>query len=317
MSDPQQLLLVELALAGDGAAPSEFRILGAGENPTRKGLVLFDDRAAEKVIAEFTDGGVDLPIDLEHAMANPAARVDEKFAAGWFRPDVRDGELWASSVHWTARGKAAVESKEWRYTSLWGEFELDESKKRMRLLRLRNVALVNTPATKGTRSLVMGEGKETDMTHPFMVALGVADEAEGMKKIRDLETVFSEASEVCGSKSTDEIRGGLRALKLRAEKVAQLEAKLSEVEARAEGDKRDALIAKLSEDGKLPPALHDWARTLPLPALVAFGEKAPALVATEGPKPAKADGGFAGSKAFSMAGLTEEDFKAAKADGVV
>ncbi len=318
------IFLAEIALAGDGVAPTAFRILAAGENRTRRAgvesTVVFDERAAERVLAEYRDGGVDLPIDLEHAMASPTARVDEKFAAGWFRPGVRDGELWAEDVQWTPRGKAAVESKEWRYTSLWGESEIDESKKRVRLVRLRNVALVNTPATKGTRSLVMGEGEETTMSNPIMLALGVADEAEGVKKVRDLETVFSEAAEVCGSKSTDEIRGGLRALKLRAEKATELEAKLAEAAAKAETEKRDALIVKLSEEGKLPPALHDWARTLPLPALVAFGEKAPTLVTKEPVKPATTDavGPTWLSEAKTLSGLPEEQFAAAaKAAGVI
>ena len=138
-----------------GRAPTEFRILPKGTTTTTKGVVLFDDEAARRVLEAFRSHGVPmLPFDFEHAMANPETPPSEKVAAGWFKPEVRNGELWASAIEWTERGRKGVESKEFRFPSLWGFIDAATR----RLMRLINVGLVNRPATSGQLPLVAGEG---------------------------------------------------------------------------------------------------------------------------------------------------------------
>lgn len=281
MIDP--ILLGELALSSTGA-PSEFLILKRGENPTRKGIVVFDDDAAASVMTEYERGGVLLPLDFDHAMASEASRVEDRFAAGWFQPEVRNGDLWAV-VEWTERGKAAVESKEWRYTSLFGDIE-PLSKGKARLKRLRNVALVNLPATLNTLPLVAHEGQpkdremaDTDKSRsPIVVTLGARDEAEAIEKVTTLQTTLSDvASTLKVEAKPDVVKGAIQALALKADKADKLQAQLNELAAKAEADKKAGLIAKLSEDGKLPPSLHDWAKTQSIESLTAFGEHAPVL----------------------------------------
>lgn len=287
MIDP--ILLGELALSSTGA-PSEFLILRRGENPTRKGILVFDDDAAASVMSEYEKGGVLLPLDFDHAMASEASRVEDRFAAGWFQPEIRNGDLWAV-VEWTERGKAAVESKEWRYTSLFGDIE-PLGKGKARLKRLRNVALVNLPATLNTLPLVAHEGStkdnemaDTDKTpaagasrSPIVVTLGARDEAEAIEKVATLQTTLSDvAGALKVEAKPDVIKGAIQALALKAETADKLQAQLNELTAKAEADKKAGLIAKLSEDGKLPPALHEWAKSQSIESLTAFGEHAPVL----------------------------------------
>lgn len=288
----ERILLAELDLSS-GVAPSEFRILSRGENPTRKGVVVFDEPAAESVMQEFELGGVDLPLDFDHAMADPTTRPQDRAAAGWFRPSIRNGELWATELSWTPKGREAVESKEFRYTSLWGDVEPVGNGDARRLRRLRNVALTNTPATLRTLPLVAHEDvhpnqgmknmSDTDKARsPLVVTLGARDEAEAIEKVTLIQSTLSDVAGVLEVEAKpDLVKGAIRALKLQADKGKAAEAQLSELKTKIDADKKDALIAKLSDEGKLPPALHEWARTQSIESLTAFGEKAPAVVSTK------------------------------------
>lgn len=304
-----ELFSLDVELAGD-EAPTEFRILGAGTNATRKGELMFDEAAAASVLADYEAGGVDLPLDYDHAMADPSARPSDRIAAGWFRPEVRDGELWAADVKWTPRGKAAVEAKEYRYTSLWGDVELTDKKaKRMRLVRLRNVALTNTPATIATLPLVASEKDtgERPMNEKIFGLLEVADESSAVEKINLQFATLSDASEVLGV-SVDAIGAAVRALKLRAEAGDAAVLELSELRAKAEASAKDALIYRLSEEGRLPPALHDWARSQTIASLETFGSHAPIVVEHNVAPVAPASG--------ARVELTEEEKAVAKALGL-
>lgn len=264
-------------LDGD-AAPTEFRILVAGDNPTRKGLLVFDDAAAQSVSSEYEAGGVELPLDYDHAMADPMARPAERIAAGWFKPEIRGGELWAADVRWTPKGKAAVEAREYRYTSLWGDVEpLDKKGSKMRLTRLRNVALTNTPATIGTLPLVASEVRGDQMSNLVLSFLEVSDESEAIEKIKATSAILADAAGALNV-PVEAIGAAVRALVLRAEAGDAAVAELSAVRAREAEAKRDALIAQLSEAGQLPPALHSWARTQSIESLETFGAHAPKIV---------------------------------------
>jgi len=296
-------------LDGD-AAPTEFRILVAGDNPTRKGLLVFDDSAAQSVSSEYEAGGVELPLDYDHAMADPMARPAERIAAGWFRPEIRGGELWASDVRWTPKGKAAVEAREYRYTSLWGDVEpLDKKGSKMRLTRLRNVALTNTPATIGTLPLVASEVRGDQMSNLVLSFLEVSDESEAIEKIKATSAILADAASTLNVPA-EAIGAAVRALVLRAEAGDAAVAELSAVRAREAEAKRDALIAQLSEAGQLPPALHSWARTQSIESLETFGAHAPRIVETKAAPVAVVP------PSGPSVALTEEEKSVAKALGL-
>lgn len=133
------------------APPTEFRIFTAGKVETTKGTFLFDVQAAAAVMADYEAHGIELMIDYDHAslaglVLDPAQAGK---AAGWFTPEVRAGELWATNVRWTPAAAHALSNIEWRYMS--PAFDVDESG---RIVALCNVALTNLPATHNLDALV-------------------------------------------------------------------------------------------------------------------------------------------------------------------
>jgi len=142
--------MVDLYITGSGErkAPTEFRIFRAGINKSDKGEFLFDEEAAASVMAAFAQKGVDVSIDYDH-QALRAGEVKAP-AAGWCSLEVRDGELWACNVRWTAQAAAHLEAAEYRYFSPL--FSFDDKTGRVR--HVINSALTNTPALHQIDALV-------------------------------------------------------------------------------------------------------------------------------------------------------------------
>jgi phage I-like protein len=144
---------IELRTRDGSPLPTEFRIFRAGSNPSTKGPDVFDAEAARLVMAEYRKQGVDLPIDLEHNSIDrevKARRSDATDAMGWFKLEMRGGDLWAVNVRWTAEGERRLRAKSQRYIS--PAFMAD--KKTRRVVELVNCALVAQPATHNARELV-------------------------------------------------------------------------------------------------------------------------------------------------------------------
>ncbi len=139
--------------AAGGALPAEFRIFKAGVNQTTKGDLVFDDKAAAAVMAQYAREGVDLIVDLNHDSVEPAAlaaRSDASDARGWFQLELRAGELWAVNVRWTPDGARRLSEKTQRYISPVSTYE-EETR---RVCSLLNVAMCAMPATLGAVPLV-------------------------------------------------------------------------------------------------------------------------------------------------------------------
>lgn len=142
----------ELAAAADGSLPTEFRIFKYGVNETAKGSCLFDEEAAAAVMARYAKEGHDLMLDLEHHWSenSATARADAADARGWFKLELRNGELWGVDLKLTPDGVRRLTEKTQRYTSpLFLERKADS-----RVVRIVNVALVANPATFGAEPLV-------------------------------------------------------------------------------------------------------------------------------------------------------------------
>src|SRR4051812_35017161 len=108
---------VMLSLAVGDAPPSEFRIFKAGWNPTMLGPLLFDALAAKTVMDAFSKHAADGMIDLEHLSLDAKSPNFDPDARGWYRLELRNGELWAVVLSWTDDGTARITEKRQRYTS--------------------------------------------------------------------------------------------------------------------------------------------------------------------------------------------------------
>jgi phage I-like protein len=145
-------------LEGDAKSPpKEFRVLRLGWNETTKGRFLFDDQAAELVMRAYASRGLDkIQVDYEHqsSVAPPGGGPAEKPAAGWFKPEVRNGELWAVDLSWTKKAAQMIApdegAPEYRYFSPILFF--DEESRRVKAVK--NLALTNDPAMNGIEAIV-------------------------------------------------------------------------------------------------------------------------------------------------------------------
>ncbi len=136
------LTLVDLFDAGAAKTPpTEFRIFKRGVNSSMKGDFLFDDQAAEMVMASYRERGIDVTIDYDHHTLATQDGV-QAISAGWLALEVRDGDLWACNVRWTDRAKGYLQAGEYRYFSPLFNSDMQTG----RVEQILDVALTNTPA---------------------------------------------------------------------------------------------------------------------------------------------------------------------------
>jgi phage I-like protein len=295
-----------------GEPPTNFQILGAGVTATTKRDVLFDDEARAAVSSAFMSHGMDrLPIDFDHGMLSPLKSADSSAAAGWFVPMVHSasGALMATDVQWTPRAAQMLRDREFRFFSPALRIENSTG----RVTKLINVALTNLPATKDQMPLVANDKEppkhsgelEHNMQKLFKL-IGANDEGEAMVIASEWNRT---GEQILTLTSTKTLADALAAIEANAKLPAEVK-RLSDVIAdrdKADADRdRDALIVTLSEDGKLPPALHEWAKTQSVESLTAFGEGAP-VINEENHEQKAAD---------KSPQLTDEDKHIAKVTGV-
>jgi hypothetical protein len=82
-----------------------------------------------------------------------------------------------------------------------------------------------------------------------------------------------------GTHTRTQALGVIEGWRLAAQSVPVLQRRIEELEGVAKGDERKALIAKLSAEKKLTPAMRGWAQTVELGALQAFSSVASPITA--------------------------------------
>lgn len=270
-------LLCELSLNGS-EPPSEFRIFKAGSNHTKKGVFLFDDKDAEALMHKAKEHGADYSIDYGHAMfsvfggGDPA---DTHAAAGWFKPALRAGELWATDVTWTDKAARKLAAREFRYIS--PTFHRDEAG---HIQELCNVALTNIPATNGLKPLIASLSPEdqaairaalspppspsevSPMNPKILALLGLAADATEAQALAALTALSARATggleatlaTLTQKQSQADILGTLMAWKTTAEQVPTLTARITEIETERAKAEMKQLLDSAVADGKVAPA---------------------------------------------------------------
>ncbi len=234
--------LITLAEPLDPATPPERLLLFKfGVNDTMKGKFLFDEAAALSVIEEYEKHGAELPFDFDHAMVagdEPSSRI----AAGWFKPEVIEGSLWATDIRWTPKALSGIKDREWRYLSpaFTTEAPGKEGNPR-RIKRLINVALTNLPATVGMVPIAAHAGAEgdRDMTEP-----------KAPDKGGDLVTLT-------GLADPEVARATVLGWKAKAERCDELEAEIKVIRAASDRATFDARVTEALSTGRLMPAKKD------------------------------------------------------------
>jgi phage I-like protein len=248
------------------APPSEFRIFAAGKIETTKGVFLFDAKAAELVMASVAEYGNDYAVDYDHGMGAWLAMdpAESGKAAGWFKPEMRGGELWASQVSWTPKATEKLSAREYRYTSPAFRTEKEGG----RISELVNVALTNIPATKKHPPLMASRAGESGMESKMKtiaVALSLAaeaTEAEVLAAVTGLQSFAARILSEVGAKSQAEAFGILSGWKGNAAQLALLSAKIDEYKAKEVASEIETLIAEGKAAGKITPSSEAAMRQL-------------------------------------------------------
>lgn len=276
---------LQLLKGESDAPPSEFCVFHKGAMRTSKGTFQFSDASALAVMTRAATYGNDFPIDYDHAMhagisLDPA---ESGKASGWFKPELRDGELWATNVRWTPKASKMLTDREYRYFSpVFGITEDGE------IDCLMSVALTNLPATYGQEPLMASQTavepapqqKEQPPMKSLLAALGLSEnatEAEGLAALHRLKNGETEMLTLTSQKTAQEGLGVLKAWKAQSEKVVALTSRVSELETEKAKVELDAVIIEAKKAGKVSPAMETELRKMELSQLKAFVSVLPAI----------------------------------------
>lgn len=332
----------------DKAAPTRIRVIPDGDFDAvdgRPGNIKgvkakrwrMDAAIAEKVIAQFTQRGIDLPVDYEHQTIKAADNGRPAPAAGWITGlEYQSGVGLVALVRWTDAAAAHLTAGEYRYLSPVFFFDPDSGA----VQSLHSLALTNTPALGALGEIAAlvqqmvslrrlpGSGRTTDEELTMdktkvLVALGLPlDTGDDtaltsltalVQKTREQEvqiaelkaTQFDPAKHIPLTEHT-KLTGELAALKEAGDKA-----------------EHERLMQAALDDARILPPNEAYWRAQPLAALQAFLKDAKPLAALKGTqtgdKKPEGDGKKVTLNDEEMAvckslGLTPEKFAAAKGD---
>lgn len=135
--------------------PDKVLLFKKGINDTTKGQFLFDEVAAEMVLADYAKHNVQLMFDLEHMSTHPELPSYNSDAQAWADLSVEDGNLYATDVKWTPEGQDRLTKKKQRFLSPCFSTEPVEGDEAMqRITSILNVAITSMPATDNAPALV-------------------------------------------------------------------------------------------------------------------------------------------------------------------
>lgn len=250
-------------LTDASAPPAEFCIFQPGVNRTTKGAFIFSEKSCASVMAAAAEYGNDFCIDYGHAMVMPLAAdpAEAGKAAGWFRPVVRDGTLWATDVKWTPRAEAMLMAREYRYISPAFRHAPDGE-----IEELINVAITNIPATKQMMPLVASQDVSSPTatlaaTEPNMKSLIAllslaekATESEVTAEVAVLKESATALLSATGKASVSEALGTIAAWKAGSEQTEALSARIASMELASRKADVKAIVDGAVRDGKATPA---------------------------------------------------------------
>lgn len=278
--------------------PTEFKIFDAGLNSTLIGPIVFDEIAAELVMASaarhFVAGEQAVMIDLEHLSTDKFSPSFDPDARGWADLELRDGELWAVNVKWTEDGTARITSKRQRFTSPAVITDLDNN-----ILRLRNIALVAAQAIDSQTPLIAAsERNGKTMKAKLLKALGLSDDAsddlilktlseqttpkpaeitdEARAELKDIREIALAVRDATGKETAGEIAATMTAWKSNGASSSDANEQLVALSARQDRFEMDRLI-EANKDKLSGPKEDEYARSLKTPSELTayFSAKAP------------------------------------------
>ena len=253
-----------------------------------------------------------LPIDYEHQILHSQQNGKEAPSAGWMEYLYFNPQGIFADVRWTDKAAEYIKNGEYRYISAVFAYDTNGY-----VRKIFHAALTNNPALDGMDEVMVAasvqllnqQKEKPEMDKKLVEALCAlfalkadASEAEITEKVTALSAakgdsqvavldVYAKLAEKEQSVAalTAQVGKPDPAKFVPVEQVVALQADFNALKTSVEADKKEALITAALSQGKLAPALKDWAQSLPVEALSAYLEKAPAMAALSGEPQAKAD----------------------------
>lgn len=278
-----------------------------------------------------------LPIDYEHQIIHSLKNGKEAPSAGWMEYLYFNPQGIFADVRWTDKAADYIKNGEYRYISAVFAYDTDGY-----VRKIFHAALTNTPALDGMDEAMVAASvnllqEDNPMDKKLLAALCTlfalkadASEADITEKVTalsaakgdsavdvlDVYAKLAEKEQSVAALST-QVGNPDPAKFVPVDQVAALQADFNALKTSVEADKKVALITAALSQGKLAPALKDWAQSLSVEALSAYLEKAPAMAALSGEPQAKGDPeqkvvalSAAEQAAARALGMTEAEFMA-------
>lgn len=278
-----------------------------------------------------------LPIDYEHQIIHSLKNGKEAPSAGWMEYLYFNPQGIFADVRWTDKAADYIKNGEYRYISAVFAYDTDGY-----VRKIFHAALTNTPALDGMDEAMVAASvnllqEDNPMDKKLLAALCTLFALKADASEADITEKVTALSAAKGDSSVDvldvyaklaEKERSVAALSTQVgnpdpakfvpvDQVAALQADFNALKTSVEADKKAALITAALSQGKLAPALKDWAQSLSVEALSAYLEKAPAMAALSGEPQAKGDPeqkvvalSAAESAAAKALGLSEKDYMA-------
>lgn len=278
------------ASAVEGAAGNWIMLMPAGIFSGRTGRGPFDTggRAEMAAIVDRTlqrAGGTEIVVDYDHQTifaAIPGVGGTAR-AAGWIKEfDIRDDGLWGR-VEWTANAASAIRAGEYRYISP----TFYAPKETGKVLLLLSAALTNTPdldlAVVAASALLPTETETTDMKS-IAKALGLPEDASEAEILIAMNAVLSSNAALVaasGAAKPEDAIAAITTMRTSAGRVdpalyvpiaqvTAMQSDISALQATVATDKAETDVSQAIADGKIQPALKDWAIDLHKSNITAF-----------------------------------------------
>ena len=278
-----------------------------------------------------------LPIDYEHQIIHSLKNGKEAPSAGWMEYFYFTPQGIFADVRWTDKAADYIKNGEYRYISAVFAYDTDGY-----VSKIFHAALTNTPALDGMDEAMVAASvnllqEDNPMDKKLLAALCAlfalkadASEADITEKVTalsaakgnspvdvlDVYAKLAEKEQSVAALST-QVGNPDPAKFVPVDQVVALQADFNALKTSVEADKKAALITAALSQGKLAPALKEWAESLPVEALSAYLEKAPAMAALSGEPQAKGDPeqkvaalSAAEQAAARALGMTEAEFMA-------
>lgn len=340
-----QIALSALSIELNGTAPSEIQLLPDGLFKAKDGRPqgldgwILNNENVQAVIQSANSQTDAFVVDYDHLSLYSKQNGVPAKAAGWFKTlEYREGlGLFATDVEWTQSAALAIQNKEYRYISP----VLTYDTKTGAVQKILMCALVNVPALDGMKDLTAlaqqffnTEALSMDLDELLerlrylfnLPTLATVEEIKAqMDKLRTLmdsaPTETAAASSILTileSKTMPEKTVDL-STHVPVSAVHELQKEIAALNSKINQNAVDDLVKVGLSDGRITPALTDWAKGLPHEALSAFLDKATPIAALSGmqtgDKPPESDVPALAPEEIAVCsamGLTHDQFIATK-----